>query len=275
MRHACTRQHSSNEAEERDFVSVNGLVQTTDSVEARGTAISHSQALGLTVFENVIPSPVLEKMNATIDADRATWPAPDGGIVPLARKFGEMLRGMDRFRELESESRAKAKDWAAAELRGGYSEDSLHVLRCVNHEMDWQSHLRHHDSHFLTLLIPLKLADGTERNGDLLLYERRRQSVTFIGNMAYKTWLVSQQNRRFAVRARQTRRDLAAGRCHRISCVPGNVYVFNGFLSLHANLEIESGERRSLIVHHFDPHLTAGIKHVTRGLRLLRRRHAD
>jgi len=256
-----------------DFVSAEALIPP-DSVQARVSRIDVRE-LGLTIFENVIPKRVLARMNATIDADRAAWPAPDGGAdLPLARRFGEMLRLLDGFRELESQSCAQARDWASRELRGGYSEDSLHVLRCVNHEMDWQSNLRHHDSHLLTMLIPLQLADPTELNGDLLLYKRRRQSVTYLGNMAYKTWLVLQQNRRFAARARQTRRDLAQGRCRRIACVPGNVYVFNGFLSLHANLEIESGERRSLIIHHFDPHLTAGIKQVTRALRL-QRRHAD
>jgi hypothetical protein len=252
-------------------VSAEAFLPSTDTVDALVGRTTHYQDLGLTVFDNVIPRRVLDQMNAAIDANKSTWPAPDGGDLPLAKSLSEMIRRTARFRALESQACEAARHWAAATAGLKYVEESLHVLRCVNRDMMWQSHLRHHDSHLLTLLIPLQLADPTERNGDLVLYKRRRQSVSFLGNMAYKTWLVIQQNRRFAARARQTRRDLSLGRCRRIACVPGNVYAFNGFLSLHANLEIDSGERRSLIIHHFDPCLTAGIKHVTRALHVPRK----
>jgi hypothetical protein len=171
---------------------------------------------------------------------------------------------------MESQACADSREWAGA-ARLSFSEEVEYLLRCVNPEMDWQSHLRHHDSHLLTLLVPLWLADGPGKNGDLTLYKERRHTVSFLGNMAYKTWLVLQQNRQFSARKQQTLRDLRRGRCRRIACSPGNVYAFNGFASLHANLEIESGERRSLIMHYFDPCLTAGIKHVTRALRRSRR----
>jgi len=106
----------------------------------------------------------------------------------------------------------------------------------------------------------------------LLLYEEPRKSVSMLGNLLYKTWLVLQQNRGFTTRERQTNLDLAQGRCRRIACLPGHAYAFNGFLLLHANLDVEFGERRSLVLQYFDPNLTAGIKTVTVRLNKLRER---
>ena len=232
--------------------------------------VSRHDELGLTVFENVIPQPMLDLMNAAIDEQRDDWSQADGGSeTRLAGAFAGMLRRLEDFRSIEQGACAAITTYPAPPIPAA---DSKHVLRCVNRDMSWQSHLRHHDSHLLTLLIPLQLAYGTGQNGDLLLYRKRRQSVSLLSNLLFKTWLVIQQNRRFAVRKRQTYRDIEQQRCQQIACKPGNVYVFNGFQSLHANLEIESGERRSLIIHHFDPRLTAGIKNVTRTLRSLRER---
>jgi hypothetical protein len=259
---------------EREFVGFvsDEIDQATVVAGPAGVAgrVSKDDELGLTVFEDVIPQPLLDRMNAVIDATRDRWSEADGGSeTRLAGSFADMLRCNNRFRLIEQGAFAAVTTYPAAPIP---TADSKHVLRCVNRDMAWQSHLRHHDSHLLTLLIPLQLAGGTQQNGDLLLYRKRRQSVSLVSNLIYKTWLVIQQNRRFATRKRQTYRDIERQHCRRIACKPGNVYVFNGFLSLHANLEIESGERRSLIIHHFDPRLTAGITNVTRTLRSVRER---
>ena len=58
-------------------------------------------------------------------------------------------------------------------------------------------------------------------------------------------------------------------------CLPGNVYVFNGFVTLHSNFDVESGERRSLIIHYYDPGLTAGLQRITQTFRGFRDRLAD
>jgi hypothetical protein len=243
------------------------------ALDGTGSRVSGSaakyQELGLTVYEDVVPETLLAELNATIDATRNQWSSNDGGLeLDLARSFGDLLRRNESFRSIEREACGELPGYAAAETT--VAEDTLHSLRCVDHHMPWQSHLRHHDSHWLTLLIPLQLAQGAGRNGDLVLYKMRRESVSTLPNMIYKTWLVIQQNRHFRIRRRQTYRDLKRGRCRRIACKPGNVYAFNGFLCLHANLDIESGERRSLLIHYYDPCLTAGIKNMTRRLQRLR-----
>jgi len=261
---------------EREFV---GFV-SADAIDRARVAASHGvpgtvsqdDELGLTVFEDVIPQHLLVWINRVIDAQRERWSAPDGSSeAVLAASFGRALRRIERFRLIEQGACAAVTRYPEPPIPAA---DSSHALRCVNRDMSWLSHLRHHDSHLLTLLIPLQLAAG-EHNGDLLLYRKRRQSVSRFSNLLYKTWLVIQQNRGLGVRRRQTYRDIEQQRCRRIACKPGHVYVFNGFVSLHANLEIDSGERRSLIIHHFDPRLTLGIKHVTRALRKLRLRFGD
>jgi hypothetical protein len=252
-----------------DLIDQAMVAGSQDGVPGR---VSKDEELGLTVFEDVIPQHLLAWINRFVDAQRERWSSADGGSERvLAQSLGCMLRRIERFRLIEQGACAAITTYPVPPIP---TTGSSHALRCVNRDMSWLSHLRHHDSHLLTLLIPLQLAAG-EQNGDLLLYRKRRQSVSLLSNLIYKTWLVIQQNRGLAVRRRQTYRDIQQQRCRRIACKPGNVYVFNGFVSLHANLEIDSGERRSLIIHHFDPRLTVGIKHVTRALRKLRVRFGD
>jgi hypothetical protein len=256
------------------FVSADPIDRQVVAARPDATAgrVSQDDELGLTVFEDVIPLHLLALINRVVDAQRERWSSADGGSeLELAQAFGRMLRRIERFRRIEQGACAAITTYPSQPIP---TPDSSHALRCVNRDMSWLSHLRHHDSHLLTLLIPLQLASGAQ-NGDLLLYRRRRQSVSLLSNLLYKTWLVIQQNRGLAVRRRQTYRDIERQRCRRIACKPGNVYVFNGFVSLHANLEIDFGERRSLIIHHFDPRLTVGVKHVTRALRKLRVRFGD
>jgi hypothetical protein len=66
-----------------------------------------------------------------------------------------------------------------------------------------------------------------------------------------------------------TLRDLRRGRCNRVPVEPGSVYVFNGFVLQHANLDVEVGERRSLLIHYYDPGYSAGLSGTVRGVRML------
>jgi hypothetical protein len=232
--------------------------------------------LGLTVFEHVVSLDLLKWINASIDATRHRWRPADGRReTATAKSFGDLLRQSDAFRAAEVEARAASRRWAMETFGRPLAENVLHVIRCVNRDVPSQSHLRHFDSHSLTLLIPLQLAGKGDRNGDLLLYKKRRQSISLARNVLTKGSLIMQHNLPFAVRRALTRRDLHRRRCVRVACEPGNVYVFNGFITLHANLDVAAGERRSLIIHYYDPGMNAGLRSTLRVWRALRDRIAD
>jgi hypothetical protein len=65
---------------------------------------------------------------------------------------------------------------------------------------------------------------------------------------------------------------MTRGRCERVPCAVGNVYVFNGFVTQHCNLHVESGERRSLLIHYYDPGLSMGLSVAIRTVRGMRDR---
>jgi hypothetical protein len=230
---------------------------------------------GIRLFEDVVPSALLEQINAIIDETRDTWRPADGRrATQTTARVVELLRQHGDFLRTEQQARTASQRWAAQK---GLMVDGepLYVLRCVNRKLPAQSHLRHYDSHILTLLIPLRSAPAAEENGDLIMYRQPRRLLSAVTNVMAKAWLIALRRLPLAVRRAQTRRDLARQRCDRIACVPGNVYAFNGFVSQHANLHVEQGERRSLIVHYYDPGMTAGLRVVPRTWRAIRDRLLD
>jgi hypothetical protein len=231
------------------------------------------EALGLTVLENLVSPQLLDSINSQIDSVRQDWRKPHGGgETQTAMCFGALLRENDAFRIAEAGACETARRWVESTLERTPHENVKHVIRCVSRDIPAQSYLRHFDSHALTLLIPLRLADNGDRNGDLLMYRQRRQSISLFGNLIIKAWLFIEQNLPFTLRRALIQRDLRRNRCIRISCEPGKVYVFNGLATLHANLDVMAGERRSLIIHYYDPGLTAGIQVAANRWRSMRDR---
>jgi hypothetical protein len=225
---------------------------------------------GIRLFEGVVPRTLLEQINATIDETRDTWRPADGRrATQTTADVVELLRRHGEFRRVERQARAASQRWAV-QNRLKTDGEPLCVLRCINQTLPAQSHLRHYDSHILTLLIPLRSAHGADENGDLIVYRRPRHQLSAVTNVMAKAWLITLRRLPLAMRRAQTRRDLSRQRCDRIACVPGNVYAFNGFVTRHANLHVERGERRTLILHYYDPGMTAGLRVVPRLWRSIR-----
>ena len=223
------------------------------------------------VFERVVPTHLLDIINASIDAARHEWRPQDGRRASsLAKHFAELLRTTEAFRKMEMQACAAARRWAGGALNRELAGEPLYVLRRVSPSMFSQSYLRHFDSHILTLLIPLQLAEAREPNGDLIVCLRQRQSFSALTNVAVKTWLFFEHRFPFPIRRMLFVLDERRQRYERIACVPGNVYVFNGFITLHHNLHVATGERRSLVIHYYDSGLTIGARSIIRTLRALR-----
>lgn len=225
----------------------------------------------VTVFERVVPSQLLEHLNESINATRQEWRPPDGRRASAqALQFAELLRTTQAFLAMETQVRAVARHWSASTFGCEPSGEPHYVLRCVNREMTSQSYLRHFDSHVLTVLVPLQSAETHDQNGDLIVRLKPREGVSVLAYAAIKTWLFLEHRFPFALRRVLIALDGYLRAYERIHCVPGNAYVFNGFVTLHHNLHVASGERRSLIIHYYNPGLATGAHTVVHKLRAFR-----
>ncbi|WP_322048479.1 hypothetical protein [Paraburkholderia sp. J67] len=238
-----------------------------------GEAVASGGLVG--EFVGVVPPELLASINAAIEAARHEWQPPDGRRASAsARQFADALRLHEAFSAMEAQVCAAARLWVGQTLAREAKDAPIHVLRCVGPGMATQSYLRHFDSHVLTVLIPLQRAPDGDQNGDLIIHSGRREPLHPLAHLLMKAWLFFEHGLPFGLRRAFVNSGFGTQDCQRIRCEPGNAYVFNGFVTLHHNLHVANGERRSLIIHHFDAGLEARLRTMLRAVRHVRDRLA-
>ena len=230
-------------------------------------AIEKLGSHGYLEFENVVPVETLAAINAQIDSAKSNRLGFQHFIADDSRAVVSRLRALRQFTKIEGLAREAVKAMNAASLPPGLGDDSFFVLRCADAGSNTVSHKRHYDSHLLTILISLQTSDGVDMNGDLIIYPNHRKVPRSFVNIIQKGITKLHQLPPFAIRSKVTALDLRAERAKRILCKSGNVYVFNGLVSMHCNLNIERGERRSLLIHDYDPGLAFGLSDRLRAAR--------
>ncbi|BAN23188.1 putative uncharacterized protein [Caballeronia insecticola] len=216
----------------------------------------------LAVFESVVPEQLLAEIKSKLDVAHDATP-DHKQFFTSAKDVLHTLREIPKFKELESESVRLASDWVESTLKAKAAMGPWFGLRVGSPTTDSNSHCRHYDSHVLTLVILLQSADD-ERAGDLIAYTRPRRLPGRTRNLFTKSLQWSERNMPLPLRLARTQRHLDQGICTRIKGKPGSVFVFNGFLMQHCNLDVMNGERRSLIVHYLDPGLSMGLSALNR-----------
>jgi hypothetical protein len=223
------------------------------------------RGVALKSFRSVISAETIAEINDAIDRSF--------GDVPQRSQSGAMVAAMlrrdDAFRQLEASICANARAAAARTGQTTLPLEPFHVLRFASSATLAESHCRHYDSHLLTLLIPLQLAPDGVCNGDLVMYRRPRLSVSILGNMLCKARHGLQRSLPFKWRKWLTLHDLRRGNCLRMPVHPGSVYEFNGFALQHANLDVEAGQRRTLLIHYYDPGYSLGLSAKLRRERIV------
>jgi hypothetical protein len=218
------------------------------------------KGVALKSFHSVIPMETIAEINEVIDR----W----FGNVPQRSQSGaiaaELIRRGDAFRQLEETVCANAREMAAKSGQTDLPLEPFDVLRCSSMATLAESHCRHYDSHLLTLLIPLQLAPDGVSNGDLVMYRRPRLSVSTPGNVMCKIRHGVQRSLPFNWRKWLSLHDLRRGHCSRIPVQVGSVYAFNGFALQHSNLDVETGQRRTLLIHYYDPGYSLGLSAMLR-----------
>lgn len=152
------------------------------------------------------------------------------------------------------------KDLFCRICREGYRQtppdaDLSPTLRCLTGVSQTRhSLLFHYDSYLLTGVIPIVIP-GTGQRGDLLMIPNaRKPRRSYVFNVADKI-LLDNPLTQVVLRA------LAPERLTRVSMVVGNLYLFSGYRSIHANDPVETGAvRATAIFHYADPHENSPLK---------------
>jgi hypothetical protein len=123
-------------------------------------------------------------------------------------------------------------------------DESYIVTRKVNKENSKVAFRPHFDNYSSTLLIPLKVPDSN-LNGDIILWENSRKTPGNVLSHFFSKLLFQNPmaTKRFVKMFNQKKKFV------RHSIKPGDFAHFDGFVGLHFNLNVDSGERMSLLIH--------------------------
>jgi len=149
------------------------------------------------------------------------------------------------------------------------SQQIFPVLRCVQgNQGQRESNSFHFDASLVTVLVPIFIPGEAEQRGDLMLFPNLRK--------AHRNVLVNVAQKAF-VQNRLIRRLIVIGinrgwlKPRTLPLVPGDIYLFWGYRTLHANQACSPNITRATAIFHFgDPH--AGSLSTRLILRLNQRR---
>ena len=135
--------------------------------------------------------------------------------------------------------------------RQGYDLPSdvghMQVLRCLIGESGSRhSYYFHFDSYVLTILTPIEIPLNGD-TGDLLMFPNLRKDrnsylLNAIEKFVYELRMVQRFIKFFAVNM---------DRAVRLKMEPGNIYIFNGARSLHANARCDQDRLRATLLFHY------------------------
>ncbi|WP_025661933.1 hypothetical protein [Rhizobium sp. IBUN] len=131
------------------------------------------------------------------------------------------------------------------------------LLRCLTGNGMMQHSLNfHYDSYLVTALLPIVIPTVGLAGDLLLLPNTRPVRETYAGNLVDKIMVDKIRQRSLRTRAAKDPTSFT-----RIKMVPGNLYLFWGYRSIHANEPCDPGTvRATALYHYFDPHADSRLK---------------
>ena len=146
-----------------------------------------------------------------------------------------------------------ASVYQAGAGQAAYSDEILKVLRCVQGTSGRrESNCFHYDASLVTALLPIEIPQEGVDRGDLILFPNgRRIRSNVLINVVEKALLQNALSRKLisaAIRHKLLRPE-------KLQLVPGNLYLFWGYRTLHANEPCDPSHRRATAIFHYgDPH---------------------
>lgn len=140
--------------------------------------------------------------------------------------------------------------------------DFYQILRCLSGSRAAANSLNfHYDSYLLTALIPVLMPERGQ-SGDLLIIPNTRglrsnYATNFLDKIVLDNPLSQAMLRGLYRRGHRSIRHL--------KLTPGNLYLFNGYRSIHTNEACDPDAIRSTaILHYVDPHADSRLKRLLR-----------
>jgi hypothetical protein len=135
------------------------------------------------------------------------------------------------------------------------------VLRCISGQTGLhQAYFFHYDSYVVTALLPI-IIPKEGQTGDLVMKPNtRRIRSSYLYNLFDKIIVDNK------IVQKLFKHQAIEGRCgfNKIRVVPGNLYLFWGYRSLHANEPCDPETIRATAIFHFgDPHANSGLRKIT------------
>lgn len=131
------------------------------------------------------------------------------------------------------------------------------ILRCLTGKsVADHSLIFHYDSYAITALIPVEIPESGRRGDFLIIPNTRGIRSSYLFNLADKAILDN------ALTQRLLRRRASGGKgMKHVSMVPGGLYLFWGYRSIHTNEPIDEGAvRATALFHYADPHADSYLK---------------
>ena len=143
--------------------------------------------------------------------------------------------------------------------------DFYQVVRCLNGEVGRKnSYFFHYDTYVLTVLIPIIIPQVGDR-GDLVLFPNvRAVRRSYLRNL-FDKFLVDNRFSQWALTLIARRRICGAVA---VPMLPGNIYFFWGYRTIHANEPCDPNQIRATALLHFgDPYRGSRARSVLRRVR--------
>lgn len=144
------------------------------------------------------------------------------------------------------------------------TEQVFPVVRCLQGRSGLKhSHFYHFDATTFTALLPLFIPTEGEHCGDLILFPNvRRVGFNALRNVVEKAVMHNTLSQKLV--ALGVRRGWL--KPIRLKLVPGNLYLFSGYRSLHANDECDPARLRATALFHFgNPHHDSALARMLLG----------
>lgn len=127
------------------------------------------------------------------------------------------------------------------------NEKIYRVLRYIKgSQTNEESFKFHFDAHYYTILIPIHIPKREKHeNGDLLIIPNlRKLHRNLMKNIIQKIFYQSKLYRKYLIKNLKNKTK-------RLILEEGNIYIFNGYRSLHGNMNIHQKDKRATILLHY------------------------
>ena len=133
-----------------------------------------------------------------------------------------------------------------------YSNRKMYkVLRVISKsKMYSNSYDFHFDAHYYTMLVPIFIPEGIDEdtNGHLMLFPNIRKNTNNLMKNFFQKLFYQNKIIKNLLKLLVSKKKI---KYTKLIIKPGNIYLFNGFRSLHANENVDKSLLRATLIVHF------------------------